>query len=216
MIRIQGVEGWQDGNYFYNKVRLEDVGGPRGIKKMGTEHVAAIGFFTRGMLIDIAALKGVTRLQKGYAITLADYQAALKAQGITDATQGDVVLLRTGWNSLWKDYTKPPDQQAKDHAEFTSGEPGASPELCDYLAGRKIAMIGSDTWGLEVMDPSQPPPEAFGYCHMNLIVRRGISNFENLDLDVLSQEKVYEFLFTWSPLKLVGSTGSPGNPIAAW
>ena len=100
-----GVEGWQDGNYFYNKVRLEDVGGPRGIKKMGTEHVAAIGFFTRGMLIDIAALKGVTRLQKGYAITLADYQAALKAQGITDATQGDVVLLRTGWNSLWKDYT---------------------------------------------------------------------------------------------------------------
>jgi kynurenine formamidase len=44
----------------------------------------------------------------------------------------------------------------------------------------------------------------------------GISNFENLDLDVLSQEKVYEFLFTWSPLKLVGATGSPGNPIAAW
>ena len=33
---------------------------------------------------------------------------------------------------------------------------GASPELCDYLAGRKIAMIGSDTWGLEVMDPSKP------------------------------------------------------------
>jgi kynurenine formamidase len=168
------------------------------------------------MLIDVAALKGVPRLQKGYAITLADYQAALKAQGTSDATQGDVVLLRTGWNSLWKDYTKPPDQQAKDNAEFNSGEPGASPELCDYLAGRKIAMIGSDTWGLEAMDPSKPPPEAFAYCHMNLIVRRGISNFENLDLDVLSQEKVYEFLFTWSPLKLVGATGSPGNPIAAW
>ena len=47
---------------------------------------------------------------------------------------------------------------------------------------------------------------------MNLIVRRGISNFENLDLDVLSQEKVYEFLFTWSPLKLVGATGSTGEP----
>ena len=47
MIRIQGVEGWKDGNYFYNKVRLEDVGGPVD-QKMGTEHVAAIGFFTRG------------------------------------------------------------------------------------------------------------------------------------------------------------------------
>ena len=51
---------------------------------------------------------------------------------------------------------------------------------------------------------------------MNLIVRRGISNFENLDLDMLSQEKAYEFLFTWSPLKLIGATGSPGNPVAAW
>ena len=48
--------------------------------------------FHPGGLIDIAALKGVTRLQKGCAITLADYQAALKAQGTSDATQGDVVL----------------------------------------------------------------------------------------------------------------------------
>ena len=45
MIRIQGVEGWKDGNYFYNKVRLEDVGGP-GIKKWAREHVVH-GFFTR-------------------------------------------------------------------------------------------------------------------------------------------------------------------------
>jgi kynurenine formamidase len=58
---------------------------------------------------------------------------------------------------------------------------------------------------------------------MNLIVRHGIYNFENLDLDSLSQDKVYEFLFkvyeflfAWAPLKLVGATGSPGNPIAAY
>jgi len=216
MIRIQGVEGWKDGNYFYNKNRLEDVGSPRGIKKVGTEHVAELGFFTRGILIDVAALKGVTRLNKGYAITMDDYKAALKAQNLTDASQGDVVLFRTGWNSLWKDYNKPPEQRDKDNAEFNSGEPGVSPEVCDYLATRKIAMIGSDTWALEPMDPTKGNPESFAYCHMNLIVRHGITNFENLDMDVLSQEKAYEFLFSWSPLKLVGATGSPGNPIAAW
>jgi kynurenine formamidase len=216
MIRVQGVEGWKDGNYFYNKHRLEDVGSPRGLKKVGTEHVAEIGFFTRGLLIDVAALKGVRRLDKGYAITMADYQAALKAQGVADASQGDVVLFRTGWNSLWKDYNTPPEQRAKDNAEFTSGEPGVSPEVCDHLAARKISMIGSDTWGLEPYDFAKGMPESFAYCHMNLIVRRGISNFENLDMDVLSQEKAYEFLFAWSPLKLVGATGSPGNPVAAW
>jgi kynurenine formamidase len=91
-----------------------------------------------------------------------------------------------------------------------------SPEVCDHLAAKKISMIGSDTWGLEPYDFAKGPPESFAYCHMNLMVRHGITNFENLDLSVLSQAKAYEFLFSWAPLKLVGATGAPGNPIAAW
>lgn len=223
MIRIMGVSGWKDGNYFYNGVRLEDVETPRGMKKNGTEKAG--GFFTRGILIDIPALKGVKVLPKGYAITMADYRAALQKQGIQDATQGDVVLIRTGWNSLWKtshlgrpagEKVKSDEQMAKDHAEFASGEPGPVPEVCDHLASKKIAMIGSDTWGLEPFDFSKGVPESFAYCHMNLVARRGISNFENLDLDDLSADNAYEFLFAWAPLKLVGATGSPGNPVAAW
>jgi kynurenine formamidase len=223
MIRVRGAQGWKDGNYFYNGHRLEDVGTPRGIRKVGTEKQG--GYFTRGILIDVAALKGVKMLQKGYAITMADYQAALQKQGIGDATQGDVVLFRTGWNSLWKtnhlgrpvgEMAKSDEQLAKDKAEFGSGEPGVSPEVCDHLASKKISMIGSDTWGLEPYDFSKGAPESFAYCHMNLIVRRGITNFENLDLDDLSADKAYEFLFAWAPLKLVGATGSPGNPVAAY
>jgi len=223
MIRIQGVQGWKDGNYFYNGVRLEDVETPRGLKKMGTDKAG--GFFTRGILIDVAALKGVARLAKGYAITMEDYKAALAKQGIGDATQGDVVLFRTGWNSLWKtnhlgrpggEKVKSDEQLAKDSAEFGAGEPGVSSEVCDYLATKKISMIGSDTWGLEPLDFSKGAPDSFAYCHMNLIVRRGISNFENLDLDDLSTDKAYEFAFAWAPLKLVGATGSPGNPVAAY
>lgn len=29
-------------------------------------------------------------------------------------------------------------------------------------------------------------------------------------------DKAYEFLFAWSPLKIKGATGSPGNPIAIY
>ena len=65
MIRVEGVPGWKDGDYFYNKTRLQDVESPRGLKKMGTEHPAEFGFFTRGILIDVAALKGVPRLAEG-------------------------------------------------------------------------------------------------------------------------------------------------------
>jgi kynurenine formamidase len=223
MIRVTSKPGWKDGDYFYNRNRLQDVGTARGMKKVGTEKAG--GFFTRGLLIDVAALKGTARLPKGYAITMADYRAALQRQGVGDATQGDVVLFRTGWNSLWKtnhlgrpagEKVKSDEQLAKDNAEFGSGEPGVSPEVCEHLAAKKIAMIASDTWGLEPYDFAKGVPESFAYCHMNLIARRGITNFENLDLDELSSNRAYEFLFAWAPLKLVGATGSPGNPVAAW
>lgn len=223
MIRVKGAQGWKDGNYFYNGVRFEDVSSTRGLKKLGTEKAG--GFFTRGILIDIAMLKGVKILPKGYAITMADYKAALAKQAVGDATQGDVVLFRTGWNALWKTnhLGRPVGEQAKtdeqliaDKAEFGSGEPGVSAEVCEYLASKKIAMIGSDTWGLEPYDFAKGVPDSFAYCHMNLVVRRGITNFENLDLDDLSADKAYEFLFSWAPLKLVGATGSPGNPVATY
>ena len=51
---------------------------------------------------------------------------------------------------------------------------------------------------------------------MNLTARREIYLLENLDLEQLSSDRAYEFLFAGAPLKLVGATGSPGNPIAAY
>jgi kynurenine formamidase len=44
--------------------------------------------------------------------------------------------------------------------------------------------------------------------------RNGIYNLENLDLEQLAADRVYEFAFVFSPLRLKGATGSPGNPIA--
>ena len=35
-------------------------------------------------------------------------------------------------------------------------------------------------------------------------------------LSQLVADKAYEFLFAWSPLKIKGGTGSPGNPIAMY
>ena len=58
-----------------------------------------------------------------------------------------MVLFRTGWHSLWKGYTHAPEQREKDQAECNAGEPGVSLEVCDSLATRTIAMMGSDTWG---------------------------------------------------------------------
>jgi hypothetical protein len=37
-----------------------------------------------------------------------------------------------------------------------------------------------------------------------------------MDLSQISDDQADEFLVAWAPLKLVGATGSPGNPIAAY
>ena len=224
MIKITGkqAKGFKDGNYLYNGRRLEDIGGPYGLRENGTEQVGS--FFTRGIIIDLVKLKG-GNLPIGYAVTMDDYRAALKQAGIDDAGQGDVVLIRLGWNDLWRDNLKKTAAQANaDNATFNSGGPGVSPEVCDHLASRKIAMMGADNWGIEPYDFGSkgewPTPideiKEWGYCHMNLSARRGIYLFENLNLKDLGERGPSEFLFTWSPLKLVGATGSPGNPIAAW
>ena len=43
-----------------------------------------------------------------------------------------------------------------------------------------------------------------------------VSALENLDLSQLVADKACEFLFVWSPLKIKGGTGPPGNPVALY
>src|SRR5260221_14743609 len=104
-------------SYFYNKNRLQDVQTARGMNKVGTENAG--GFFTRGILIDNAALEGVKTMEKGYAITLAGFKEGLQKQGIKDASQGDVGLVRTGWKALWKTkhLRRPPGEEGKNEEQ---------------------------------------------------------------------------------------------------
>ncbi len=224
MIWVDASTGWKEGNYLYNGRRFEDYAHERGMAVNGVEHVAEVGFFTRGVLVDVAKHRAVERMEKGQQVTLQDYHQALRSQGVEEAGQGDVVLIRTGWIQLWLNQLDdagriavPAEQARAAFTEFNSGEPGVSAELCDYLAGQKIAMLVLDQGAVEPLDPeTNPSPEPFGYCHMNLVVRRGIYLFENINMEELSKQNVYQFLFTWAPLKLVGATGAPGNPMVAW
>jgi kynurenine formamidase len=61
--------------------------------------------------------------------------------------------------------------------------------------------------------PSEDPDRPFE-VHQWLIARNGIYNLEALNLAGLVADEVWEFAFVFSPLKLKGATGSPGNPIA--
>ena len=75
-------------------------------------------------------------------------------------------------------------------------------------------MTGGDTWPNDAV-PSENPNRPFE-CHVHLQTHLGIWNLENMQFVDLLADKTYEFLFVWSPLKIKGGTGSPGNPVAIW
>jgi kynurenine formamidase len=192
-VRIDGDD------FFYNGFRRSQFGTAYGLEKLGIEHVGV--FFTRGVLVDVAASHGVTRMKAGELITARDLELALKAQAV-DVREGDVVLIRTGHGQLWM----------KDNATYAAAEPGIGMDAGRWLSERKIVLVGSDTWATEAVppeDPERPFP-----VHQLLLVRHGIYNIENLDLEELARDKAYEFAFIFAPLRLKGATGSPGNPIA--
>jgi kynurenine formamidase len=192
-VRIDGDD------YFYNGFKRSQFGTAYGLEKLGIENVGV--FFTRGVLLDVAATRGVDHMKSGEVITASDLETALKAQGVAIG-EGDVVVIRTGHGQLWM----------KDNATFSAGEPGIGMEAARSLCDHKIVMVGTDTWATEVVppeDPERPFP-----VHQLLLVRHGTYNIENLDLEELARDKVYEFAFIFAPLRLKGATGSPGNPIA--
>ena len=100
----------------------------------------------------------------------------------------------------------------KDNDTYGAGEPGIGMAAARFLTERKVALIGADTWAIEVVpheDPDVPYP-----VHQWDLTRHGVYHLENLDLEQLAADKVYEFAFIFCPLRLKGATGSPGNPIA--
>ena len=84
--------------------------------------------------------------------------------------------------------------------------------MAKFLTDREVALIGADTWAIEAV-PHESGEVAFPVHQWNL-TRHGVYHLENLDLEELAADRVYEFAFMFSPLRLRGATGSPGNPIA--
>lgn len=219
------------GNMMYNGRLAENCyqrgagGRVLGMGDCGVEHVAQKAYICRGILIDAKAHKGGGKalpipMKSGDPgiVTAADVKAILQKQGVAEPNEGDCVFLYTGHGDLWGvgDWEKlSDDDKAARRKAFSAGEPGFGISACQYLASRKISFMGGDTSA----NDAQPGGEEEGFavpCHSEMQTRRGIWNIENLDLTKLSEQKVYEFLLVWSPLKIRGGTGSPGNPVAIW
>ena len=186
------------GGSFYNCFKLADIGTRSGFKKLGVENVGSL--MTRGVLIDVAELKGVDMLPASYNITPEDLQQAL-AKANQKLSPGDAIVIRTGWSTL----------MGKENQRYGSVNPGIGIAAAQWLVGQEPMLVAADNCCVEVR-----PSEA-GHSlpvHAMMLIQHGIYLIENLQLEALAAARVYEFAFIVQPLKIKGGTGSAVAPIA--
>ena len=159
---------------------------------------------TRGLLLDIAKLKGVDVLPGGYAITAEDIKAECERIGKLPQ-EGDAVVIRTGWGSYFSG-------DAKVYIGHDSGVPGIESTAGQWLADKKIVVVGCDTTAFEHIAPGKG--HSVLPVHRILLVESGINIIEHMNLEEASAHNLTEFMFVLAPLKIVGGTGSPVRPLA--
>lgn len=179
-----------------------------GATRCGMENVE--GVVTRGILFDVPAFRGgdggrgVDVLDPADRISVADLEAMSAKAGVT-VGQGDAIVIRTGWPTVFADSPE----------RYWAGEPGLSSEAAQWLAARDIALVASDNSAISGLNVDGRADETLeDDIHMIFLWRHGIYLIEMLWLEELAAAAQPTFLFVVAPLKIVGGTGSPVNPLA--
>ena len=165
------------------------------------------GVFTRGILMDMARLKGLPYLEPGTPIYPEDLEAWEKKAGVK-VSSGDVIFIRTG---RWA------RRAALGPWDVGRQAAGLHASCAPWLKQRGVAIIGSDVASDVV--PSQVEGVTLP-IHQLVLVALGVHIFDNCDLEAISEATAkrnrWEFLLTAAPLAVPGGTGSPLNPIATF
>ena len=193
----------------YNDCKACDVLSVAGTSRNGVEHLASPGIMSRGVLLDVARLKGVDMLSIDYAITVDDLNEAVAKTGET-IQPGDIVVVRTGHMRRFT------IEQNRD--SFNAFQPGLHPTCAEWLYDKSAGAVASDNvaveWiGMETIAEDMPLP-----FHMLALRDMGCPLGEMWNLEALAadcaQDGRYSFLLSAPPLAITGAFGSPINPLA--
>ena len=183
----------------WNGYTPEEHLGDKGWRKTGAETIPPI--IARGILIDIPAYKNVESLEKNYRVNSNDLKGALRRQNIS-LNPGDAVLIRTGQSVFYENAGK-----------YLDNYPGISLEAVKWLVEEMhIMLLGADNLSLEAF-PSERE-DNWVPVHTYLLAEKGVMFIEQMFLDELAHDKIYEFAFMSASLKLRGASGAPMRPLA--
>jgi kynurenine formamidase len=172
--------------------------------------LAQRGIVGRGVLLDLARLRGKPRLDRDEAVGLGDLLAAADRQRV-EIERHDILILRTGWLVAYYG-------EREEFERMPFAEPGLSysEELVNWFHEREIPALSTDTLGNELT--LQPEGGDNSLLHAALMRNLGVVFTEMLWLEDLAadceHDRQYAFLYVSAPLKVVGGSGAPTNPIA--
>jgi kynurenine formamidase len=189
----------------YNGGRPADVPSSGAIRN--SVMTLADGIVGRGVLLDVPGALERPYLDADHAITPDQLEAAERAQGVTVGS-GDILLICTGRDARRT-------EASGQLNPFVKGLAGLHPDCLRWLSEREVAVLCGD--GISDLLPPRAGHWSFP-VHQIGIVGMGLHLIDNVRLDTLleacREEHRYAFLFTASPLRIPGGTGSPINPIA--
>ena len=186
----------------YNGVSSSEITAS-GAARMGIDKVRTL--VGRGVLLDVAATKGVDRLEGGYALTAADLDAACD-HGRIDVRAGDIVLIRTGQMRWFLE---------GDRERYGTPASGPSLQTVEWFWNHDVAAVATDNITFEVY-PSERE-DALLPVHLLHLVDMGMTQGQNWNLENLAADCAddgrYSFFLDASPLPFTHAVGSPVNPV---
>jgi len=183
---------------------------------LGIEQLSTV--IGRGVLLDIARLKGVDHLEPGYGISYEDLDDACAAQGV-EVLPGDLVLVRTGQQfALDLDPSVPFGRPGpgRDKIAYTFPSAGFTMESARWFSHKDVAAVANDTLTCEVFPGEND--EDYLPVHLLHLVEMGLTQGQNFFLNNLASacaaDNRWTFLLDATPLPLTGAVGTPLNPVA--
>jgi kynurenine formamidase len=162
------------------------------------------GITSRGVLLDVAAGRKEGYVAVGQPVTPRELDATAARAGLR-VEPGDVVVVRSGDEVFRRQH---PEWVAR-----VSPHPGLHLSCLEWFREKDIAAISWD-----MMDERPIGYAGFGMGAHLAIPFLGLALVDNTNPERLAQacreEGRYEFLFTATPIRLVGSTGAPAHPLA--
>ncbi len=213
---LQGSTQWDGFGHFmahdtmYNGYWAGNVTAAGGAAVLGIDAMYE-SFIGRGVLLDLARLRGVEWLPEASEVNAAMLDECLAAQGVALET-GDIVLLRTGFLQKWERL-----QTFDERVAYFGDTPGLIEDCVEWLYRNDVSALAADTVGIEVLAPTTPQSRVLP-IHHGCLVDLGLPLGEFWDLEALAadcaEDGRYDFMLVAPPLRVPHAVGSPLNPIA--